>query len=265
MEKNSVGKGNCITASVPFGYTECTMENFSVIVSALKPLLILVGIIFVFVSMRTRRFYFVRHGETLLNKKHVRQGVEGELSEKGRAQAATVGTYLKQFPPIKRIIASSYPRAKETAEIINLHLHVPIIYSELLVERRNPSEIIGKDRDDPDTKKIVDQIELSYHPDDYRFSDEENFSDLKKRARKCLHILAHQGARETIVITHHVFLKIFVAYLLYGERLHAGDFAKLSFFNFSDNAGITVCEYSPWKFFSPTRGWSVVSFNEKIS
>lgn len=238
------------------------MVELSAIIAGLKPLFILSAIMLVFFSLRTRRFYFVRHGETLLNKQHIRQGRDGALSEKGREQAVAVGAYLAQFP-IKHIIASSYPRAKETAEIIAARLHMPITYSELLTERRNPSEIIGKDRDGPAVKKIVDQIEESYHTDDYRFSDEENFTDLKKRARKCLHLLTHQGARETVVVTHHVFLKIFVAYLLYGEQLHAGDFAKLSFFNVSDNAGITICEYNPWKFFSPTHGWRVVSYNEQ--
>jgi len=106
-------------------------------------------------------------------------------------------------------------------------------------------------------------MDNAYHEDDYRFSDEENFMDLKKRARKCLNLLARQGAQETAVITHHVFLKILVAYLLYRERLHAADFAKLAFFNVSDNAGITICEFHPWKIFSTTLGWEVVSYNEQ--
>jgi len=212
--------------------------------------------------MRTRRFYIVRHGETALNAEHVRQGSEGALSPRGRAQAEKVGAYLKHFP-IKRIISSIYPRAKETSEIINAQLQVPVMYSALLAERRNPSEIIGKNTDDPEVVRIVDQMDLAYHDDEYRFSDEENFSDLKKRTRKCLSLLAHQGARETVVITHHVFLKMLVAYLLYRERLHAEDFVKLSFFNISDNAGITICEFHPWKFLSPTRGWEVVSYNEQ--
>lgn len=33
-----------------------------------------------------------------------------------------------------------------------------------------------------------------------------------------------------------------VAYMLYRERLHSADFVKLSFFNYSDNAGITVVD-----------------------
>ena len=172
---------------------------------------------------RPRRFYFVRHGETILNQQHIRQGEDGGLSENGKRQSEKVGAYLKRFS-IDRIISSTYPRARESAE-----------------------------------------MDLAYHKDDYRFSDEENFIDLKKRAHKCLNLLARQGNKETVVVTHHVFLKMLVAYMLYRERLHAADFTKLSFFNVSDNAGITICEFHPWRFFSPTRGWEVVSYNEQPS
>jgi len=239
----------------------------SVFVSLWNPVTysVLAGIIvflFMLFFMRPRRFYLVRHGETLLNSKHLRQGEEGALSEKGREQAEKVGQYLKHFP-IKRILASTYPRAKETATIINTYLNVPTIYSSIFAERRNPSEIIGKDTHDPEVIRIVDQMDLAYHEDDYRFSDEENFIDEKERARKCLDLLSHQGARETVVVTHHHFLKMMVAYLLYRERLHAADYVKLAFFNISDNAGITIVEFNPWDTLSPTRGWSVITYNEQ--
>lgn len=212
--------------------------------------------------MRPRRFYFVRHGETLLNAEHIRQGEDGALSPKGREQAEQVGHSLEGLP-IKRIIGSPYPRAKETAEIINTYLKVPILYSPLLAERRNPSEIIGKSTHDPEVIRIVDQMDLSYHIDEYRFSDEENFIDVKERARKCLDFLARESGRETVVVTHHLILKMIVAYALYRERLHASDFTKLAFFNTSDNAGITICDYHPWKIFSATRGWEIVSYNKQ--
>lgn len=213
---------------------------------------------------RPRRFYLVRHGETVMNAQKIKQGAEGELSEIGRAQAEHVGKYLAQFR-VSRILASTYPRAQETATIINTYLKVPILSSALLVERRNPSEAIGKHRDDPEVQRIVDQIDLAYHDDDFRFSDEENFADLKKRARRCLRLLSLQGSRETCVVTHHVFLKALIAYLLYRKRLHAKDFAKLSFFNVSDNAGIAIIEYHPWRMFNQTRGWEVVSYNEQAA
>ncbi len=222
-------------------------------------ILVVIGVMFL---MRTRRFYFVRHGETILNEQHIRQGEEGGLSENGKRQAERVGEALKHLS-IGRIIASPYPRARETATILNTYLNVSITYSPLLEERRNPSEIIGKSTHDPDVMRIVDQMDLSYHNDEYRYSDEENFTDLKERASRCLRALALRGARETAVVTHHHFLKMLVAYMLHRERLHSNDFIKLSFFNVSDNAGITVCEFHPWQLFSPTRGWRVISYNEQ--
>jgi broad specificity phosphatase PhoE len=239
----------------------------SALAGLLMPLTILLAVLVVLLALlgiRTRRFYFVRHGETLLNAQHIRQGRDGALSERGRQQAEKVGEYLKQFS-VKRIITSTYPRAEETAGIISAALKVPVIASELFVERKNPSEVIGKPTNDPTVISIIDRIDLAYHTDDYRYSDEENFDDLKKRAHKCLALLSHQGPEETVIVTHHGFLKMCIAYLLYREDLHAGDFIKLSYFNVSDNAGVTICQYNPWKRFSKTRGWSVISYNEQAA
>jgi len=213
------------------------------------------------IRLRPRRFYFIRHGQTLLNAAHVRQGAAGGLSDTGRAQAKRVGAYVKRFH-VTGIISSTYDRAKETAAIISGELGVPVTYSALFAERRNPSEIIGKRRDLPDVQQIVDLIENAYHADDYRYSDEENFLDLKARARRALRLLTRRIGRETVIVTHHVTLKMILAYMLYGEKLHAADFVKLSFFNTSDNATVTICEYHPLKALIRRRGWSVVSYNE---
>ncbi|MFA7302257.1 MAG: histidine phosphatase family protein [Candidatus Paceibacterota bacterium] len=222
----------------------------------------LLTLLLILLRTRPRHFYLVRHGETVLNAAHVRQGEAGSLSEEGRDQAKKVGAYLKQFT-IREIISSTYERARETAELINTELHVPIAYSKLFIERRNPSEIIGKSRDMLEVKNIVDQIENAYHADDYRYSDEENFIELKERARKILTLLARQRSGDTVIVTHHVILKMLLAYILYREKLHAGDFVKLSFLNISDNATITVCEYHPLLAFTRSRGWSVASYNEQ--
>ncbi len=209
---------------------------------------------------RPRRIYLVRHSETEANAKRIRQGEAGSLSEAGRIQAKAVGEYLAQFP-IRSIISSPYPRAVETAVLINERLKVPLIYSPLLVERRNPSAVVGKQDEDPAVLKVIDHIDRSYHKDDYRYSDEENFADLKGRARRCLSLLAHQGSHDVCAVTHGIFLKMLIAYLFFREDLHANDYAKLSFFNVSDNAGIVICEYNPRRMFSATRGWSVIEYN----
>lgn len=221
--------------------------------------LVAIGIVLL---MRPKRFYFIRHGETLLNAQHIKQGAEGALSESGKQQAATVGELLAPLG-IKKIIASPYERAKETATIISGKVHAPIIYTPLLIERRNATELIGKSTRDPEVIRIVDEMDLAYHEDDYRYSDEENFQDLKIRAQQCLWYLAKAGRTQNCVVTHHAFLKMLLSYMLYREDLHLPGYVKLSFFNTSDNGGISVCEFHPWKIFSKTRGWEILSYNEQ--
>jgi len=214
--------------------------------------------------MRTKRFFIVRHGQTLLNKEHVKQDAAGGLSEEGKEQARRIGLYLGRFR-IEAIYASPYERAEETAEILASELSVPVEYSELLRERKNPSEVVGKSTRDPDVERIVSQMDLSYHEDDYRYSDEENFIDLKARAHACLRYLASRPEGTVCIVTHHAFLKMLLAVMLYPDTINARDFIKLSFFNQVDNGGTSVCEYRPWRrLFGKNRGWRVLSYNEQL-
>src|SRR5689334_23024116 len=113
--------------------------------------------------MSKKLIYFVRHGETEWNALGIRQGPEGHLSEKGRLQASEAA---KKFPKHKGrpqvIIASPYERTRETADIIAKELNMDVRYSDLLVERKNPSEIVGRYGKDPDVKLIVDRIDKSF-------------------------------------------------------------------------------------------------------
>ncbi len=214
--------------------------------------------------MRPKRFYIVRHGQTLLNAEHIKQGAEGGLSEEGEEQARRIGLFLGRFG-IEAIYASPFERAKETAEIIAGYLKVPVEYSDLLRERKNPSEVLGKSTHDPETERIVNAIDLTYHNDDFRYSDEENFIDLKTRAERCLEYLASRPEDQICVVTHHAFLKMLLACMLYPDTLHASDFIKLSFFNQSDNGGTSIYEYQPWKkYLTKSRGWQVLSYNDQL-
>lgn len=199
----------------------------------------------------THTFYFVRHGESILNTKGIRQGREGALSEKGIAQASTAGEMLRNKKATV-MIASPYERTIQTANTINTHLHIPIEYSELFIERRNPSEIIGKSIDEPEVAHVINLMDKSYHDDNFRYSDEENFADMKKRAKKCLEFLETRKEKNIVVVTHSIFLKLLASYIMLGEKLTASEYNKLSFYNYSNNAGITIASYTNG-FFSPKK------------
>src|SRR3989338_9175853 len=214
--------------------------------------------------MGKKLIYFVRHRESGQNAKGNRQGAEGHLSEKGRAQVLETA---KRFPKKRGrpeiIITSPYERTRETAEIIGKELHMKVYDSPLLVERKNPSEIVGHWGQGRDVKLIVDQIDKSFHSDDLRYSDEENFIDLKKRAKKLLAYIKRRSENRIIMVTHGIFLKMVISYMLKGEKLTASEYNKLSFFNPIDNAGITIIQYIPHWFKKDE--WKLLAWNNEVS
>lgn len=221
--------------------------------------------------MRTHTFYFVRHGQSILNAKHIRQGAEGSLSEKGVEQAHITGERLAEEQTLtgkmQIILVSPYERTKETAEIIAAHIKYkkPLEFNDLLKERRNPSSIVGKSADDPEVARIIDMMDHAYHADDFRISDEENFADLRDRAKACLTYLETQSKKRIVVVTHGIFLKMLIAYMLYREDLTAQTYNKLSFFNPANNAGITVCTYKNG-LFAPRKSkrWQLVAWDDHV-
>ncbi len=214
--------------------------------------------------MPSKIIYFVRHGQTVSNTENIKQGAEGALTEAGRAQALATA---KRFPKHKMnkgrpqiIIASPYERTKETAEIIGQELNLPVKYSELLVERRNPSKVIGHWGGEPKVKQIMDQMDRSYHADDFRIADEENFEDVKSRVKKLLKFIKRRHEKRIIMVTHSNFLKMVVSYMIYGEDLTASQYSLLNYYNPIDNASMAVCSYTH-HFFKKDE-WKLLVWND---
>ena len=106
--------------------------------------------------MATKIIYFVRHGETESNVSGVRQGEGGSLTQRGRDQAlATAKRFPKENGRPQIIYASPFQRTKETAGIIAKELGLKIKYTDLLKERKNPTEIIGHWGGEPGIKNII--------------------------------------------------------------------------------------------------------------
>lgn len=194
--------------------------------------------------MKKKLFYMIRHGESVLNSQHIRQGREGGLSDLGKIQAAKTGERLSKIN-FDAVLVSPYQRTMETAEIIakSLKLNKPLEFLEMLIERKNPTEIVNQSAERPEIKQIIDIIDKSFHEDDYRFSDEENFTDLKERAKFVLDYLSRRPEQKILVVTHSIFLKMIAAVITEGDKLTAKKYNLMSFLNSSNNASITICEY----------------------
>lgn len=201
--------------------------------------------------------YLVRHGEGHHNANNLYSLPEFELTDKGKEQARGIAGRLKHLP-IETLIVSPYRRTVQTAEIINQVLGKPVIYSELAVEVRRPSEIAGKPIDDPDTKKIREILDSNAHLPDFHYSDEENFFDLKERTQKFIKYLEtfERKNQHLAVVTHAVFIKMLVLDIILQDALTPQGFLNAYHPFTLATSGLTVCE-------KDDKGWKLITWNDQ--
>ena len=202
------------------------------------------------------KIYFVRHGQSQANLEQREQGALGALSELGREQADFVGKRFSDLP-VDLIVCSPFERAKETAEIINSHLNKEMVFSDLLMERRPPTAFIGIRTDDPEYEKAKVLMREGMERDPaWRYSDEDTFTDLKKRAIQGLEYLSGLGKEHVLAVTHGGFLRMLVAVMVMGEELTYPEYRKFFFSFKTHNTGISVVEQSD------DGRWSVIAWND---
>lgn len=207
------------------------------------------------------RVILVRHAESISNKTDIRQGPSGGLSDVGKMQSKVLAKRLKAHR-FDKFISSSHKRALETAYPIAKALKLPIIESPLFVERRNPSCLIGRKTDEPEVVKIEEMIYENFHDPNWRHSDEENFFDQKKRASEALKFLESSGARDILVMTHGMFLRLIAAYVIEGESLEPKSFLNFNKSISSKNTGICIIEHSKEAGQILKAGWRILTWND---
>ena len=200
--------------------------------------------------------YFVRHGESEGNKKGLHQGPEVPLSEEGIKQGKVLAERLKKHK-IDVIYSSPMVRAKQTAEIISDKLKIPVESWENLKEIRNPSEIWGKSAEDERILEIKELARKKFLKGDGRYSDEETFEELNKRAKGVLeHLLLRHREQSVLCVSHATMIKMIICKAIFGKSLTPEIFLQLREHLWLKNTGITVCEYTDkW-------GWTLVNWND---
>ncbi|MBI1999491.1 MAG: histidine phosphatase family protein [Parcubacteria group bacterium] len=206
-----------------------------------------------------KRVYFVRHGETENNVLNIHQGSEPSLTERGREQAKFVAERLARIS-FDALISSDYVRACETARMISEKTGKPVVQSELFRERKNPSEINGKPHTDPEAVRIRDELIGHQNDPDWRYSDEENFFDTRRRALSAIVYLENLSEENLVVITHGTFLIMLIGCMM-DAGLSTDSYRALRFFLFPHNTGITVCEKGNPKAARPDK-WQLITWND---
>jgi probable phosphoglycerate mutase len=164
--------------------------------------------------MSVETLYIVRHGQTEWNVATRMQGhMDSALTAVGRMQADLHGRTLARLGGIEAVIASPLGRARETAELVNGHLSVPIRHEPALMERdcgawsgltiaevaaAYPGEWRARN-DDP-----------YYH----RPPEGENLVDMEARVAGFLEALLPGPARTLALVTHGVMSRVILKRLL---------------------------------------------------
>jgi broad specificity phosphatase PhoE len=199
------------------------------------------------------KLYLVRHGNTDSLDNKIHQSFDTPLNNQGIKQANALAKRLKD-EYFDLIISSSLIRAKQTAEIIGKKYEE----SDLFIERKKPSEIVGKSKNDPVLSVIWNKIEEMYIVNrTWRYSDEENFEDLKLRGKKALAFLLAQKKEKILVISHGAFIGVLFGLMVDRDRYDGKMFMKLDTFLRMNNTGISIFNHDEKK------GWSIESWNDR--
>lgn len=191
------------------------------------------------------KIYFVRHGSTNSLEKNISQSAEEPLSQKGVEEARQL---TKRFKSVKidLVISSSYTRAIQTAKFISKKIKT----SNLFVETRKPSEVVGKSKEDKKVQAILKKVEEMFSVDtNWRFSDEENFQDLKIRAIEAINYLQKLNRDNVVVVSHGNFLCFLIGLMLLRDSFSPQIFLKLKDIIKLYRTGVSIVTYdgNQWK------------------
>lgn len=206
-----------------------------------------------------KTIYLVRHGESQSNVGGIiLGGAKTALTEHGKEQAAFVGERLSRLP-VEVVIASTFLRAKKTADIIAEKLQKPIEYSDLFVEWNLGSHRIGKRAADPALLGQLKDLIEHLHQTDYKLADEENFDGLNTRATQSLEYLTNRPEQHIVVVSHGWFIPVLLGKAIMGDDFTARDCQHLMKTLRMLNTGLTVLTHGDERWWGP---WNVLTWND---
>lgn len=146
--------------------------------------------------------YIVRHGETDWNREGIYQGqTDTPLNENGRQTARELGCILSRIK-FTTIYSSDLLRARETAEIINSFLNVPIYYTQDLRELNfgdwTGISIWEMEEKDPELFKKWQEDPWNISP-----PGGETFRELTERVIRVLEEITKRHKGENILVVSH--------------------------------------------------------------
>ncbi|HHX80349.1 MAG TPA: histidine phosphatase family protein [Acholeplasmataceae bacterium] len=142
----------------------------------------------------------LRHGQSVADILNVIEGrADFELTLYGKIQVEETAKKLSRLYKINKIYSSTLKRARQTAEILNKHYQLDIVYLDDLMEFNN-GLIAGLTREEADRLYPKDEN----LPFDKAMYGMESQKDFRLRAEKVLnHIISNAEENDIIAIVSH--------------------------------------------------------------
>jgi len=198
-----------------------------------------------------KRIYLVRHGESEGNIGNLHGHPDHALTPKGHSQAEFIAARCAKLP-VEALISSTFLRAQETASYIGKVLGKEAELSDLFVEVQAPSNLRNKPRDDAETTEAETILRANFGVEGFRYEDADNFEDIKTRAGRALELLSARPEENILVVTHGYFMRLLIAYALFGAELTPREAQRFVRTFHMENTGLTVLGYdasqdlTPW-------------------
>ena len=173
-----------------------------------------------------KHIYLVRHGQTLANTLQRHQSSDETLTSKGRLQAHHVAQILSLLK-IDSLLCSTFKRARETAEIISSHLHLPYVVDESLVEIRRPDFIYGQSYYSFQTILYLFALFRKSELPLWDYAGAENMFALRNRIEDAKKSLISAEGERVVAVSHGVFMNLFLANVCRERKMTLIEFIKV--------------------------------------
>jgi len=172
-----------------------------------------------------KHIHFIRHGETLANRRSVHQGLEEPLSPKGRGEVKEILPTLREFQ-IDTLLSSPLTRARETAEIIGTGLNLPISYVEEAVEFARPNYLYGHSHYSLLSLFYVARLYFNQKNPDWNDDGAENLFRIRQRITSLRHRLETCPGNNILLVSHSIFMDMFATAVCADRELKLSEFTS---------------------------------------
>lgn len=190
------------------------------------------------------KLFLIRHAKSADHEALRRQTPTSPLGQEGKLQAQKVAQRMKE-ESIDTIFASKWDRARETAEYIAKAVGKDVELFDGIHEKEQNPAVYGLPIEDPIVKRYQEEVSRFERDLHWKFDGlGESVYDVIARAQAFRkHLEREHSGEDVLVVSHGIFISVFVISAILGEDFDEASFSKLLFGMSIKNTGITCMEY----------------------